>query len=80
MTTTLLDPPVQSRSLSRYHDRCDNSRCDAQSMVLATLGDFELTFCGHHGREHTILLMAQGFTVDDQSARLLSNDNANVSL
>lgn len=79
MTTDLLEQPVlDSRPLIRYHDRCD--RCGVEGMVLATLGDLELIFCGHHGREKAILLMAQGFTVDDQSDRILANDNANASL
>jgi hypothetical protein len=81
MTTDLLEQPVlDSRPLIRYHDRCDARNCGAEGMVLVTLGDLELIFCGHHGREKAILLMSQGFTVDDQSDRILANDNANVSL
>jgi hypothetical protein len=72
--TTMIDqqPTVipALRDLVRYHDRCD--RCGAEGMVLATLGESELIFCGHHGRENSILLLAQGFTVDDQSARILA--------
>lgn len=39
--------------------RCD--RCDKQSYLIATNNDLELSFCRHHGIEHSPCLEEQGW-------------------
>jgi len=45
------------------HDRCD--KCNAQARVIATRGDSMLYFCSHHGHEYFVILLAQGWDVQN---------------
>lgn len=68
--------PVKTREFS-YHDRCD--RCGFQSYFVCInefegIEDVELTFCKHHGEEHTPVMELQGWTVFDFTDRLYEED------
>lgn len=54
------------RQLSKT-DRCDAGSCNAQAVIICTLRDSELIFCGHHGRKFSSALIGQGFSIHDQS-------------
>lgn len=54
--------PAAVREFS-FHDRCD--RCGFQAYIVATKGDDELVFCGHHGKAHMPALGAGGWDVLD---------------
>lgn len=65
-------PVVQEAFLAQVNltaqDRCDY--CGAQAWIVASRHALRLDFCVHHGREHMVVLMAQGWTIQDDSARL----------
>lgn len=67
MTAMLVE---NTRSLTEF-EPCD--KCGNRSYFIATSGDFELTFCAHHGMQYSETLESQGFLVDDQT-HLLAND------
>lgn len=56
----------------RVADRCD--ACSAQAFMIAHRKingvDMELLFCGHHGREAEPALIAQGFSIQDETHRI----------
>lgn len=56
----------------RVADRCD--RCSAQAFFVAhkVSGDkqVDLLFCGHHGREAEPALIAQGFSIQNETHRI----------
>ena len=54
-------------------DRCD--RCGAKAYVRARLhAGGELLFCAHHGRANMAALESQALFIQDESARLVSED------
>lgn len=67
LETTTVESIVKHRALTPF-DRCD--RCGFQAFILAVMGDFELTFCGHHGRENEDQLILQGFSISDETHRI----------
>lgn len=83
MDTATLDEEVTeepTRELTTF-DRCD--RCSAQAWVVATMTaksdakELELLFCGHHGRNHTPALAAQGWSLLDFTENI--NEKPSVS-
>ena len=72
-TDTAEETPV-TREFS-FHDRCD--RCGFQAYFVAMRNGKELTFCGHHGKEHTPALAAGGWDVLDFTDRI--NEKPSVS-
>lgn len=53
---------VEERELTAL-DRCDT--CSAAALVIATLLNGELMFCGHHGREYKDILTSKSLKVYD---------------
>lgn len=58
MTTTTLE-----RAPLSIADRCDS--CGAQAFVRAVFVSGELTFCGHHGRQHQAALERTALLFED---------------
>ena len=58
------------------HDRCD--RCGFRAYFAATkLVNNELLtlfFCGHHGNQHRVMLDIEGWTILDDTDKLLARD------
>ena len=52
-------------TVATYCDRCPSR---AQVYAHRAGGDLVLTFCGHHGAEHTIALIREGWTVSSIEA------------
>lgn len=74
-TATLNHPKVENKRSMTTHDRCD--RCNAQAFGVATLGDNELFFCGHHFRKNELALVASGWDLEDYTH--LIDDDSSVS-
>lgn len=53
-------------------DRCD--ACGAQAYVRVVLASGELLFCAHHGHANMAALDKQALFIQDESARLASED------
>jgi hypothetical protein len=60
-----IDVLPKHRELDRFLDRCDS--CKSQAFIVATKGDFELLFCGHHGNKNMEALIAKGWEVQDDT-------------
>ena len=58
MTTTTLE-----RAPLTIADRCDS--CGAQAFIRAVFVSGELTFCGHHGRQHQSVLERDAILFED---------------
>lgn len=52
----------------RQADRCD--RCGAQAFGTAFKDGRNILFCGHHLREHSPALAAQGFHIIDMTHKI----------
>lgn len=65
----LVAPAVDGLGLNR-NLRCDN--CNAQAFISASKEDMLLLFCMHHGRKHEPALAGQGWTLEDESAKINS--------
>ena len=63
MTTTLLE-----RAPLTIADRCDS--CGAQAFIRAVFTSGELTFCGHHGRQHQAVLERTALAFEDATATI----------
>jgi hypothetical protein len=77
--TTDTDTPEIFEAEHKYEwlvgrDRCD--RCGSQAYVRAVNGSMDLIFCGHHGQVTMPMLLAQGFTVQDDTHLLLEAEKA----
>lgn len=59
-------------------DRCDT--CSAAAWYRVVKNSLELTFCGHHGKKVESNLRSTGWNIDDQTDRLLEEENVVVSL
>jgi hypothetical protein len=59
---TLQAVPTAERELT-LNDRCDS--CSAAAMVVATLLNGELMFCGHHAKKLSNTLMKKALDVYD---------------
>ena len=64
LETTTIEETETHRPLTGF-DRCDS--CGSQAFILADFFGSELTFCGHHGRKFEAQLVAQGFSISDQT-------------
>lgn len=73
LVKTAPEAEVETAYQLRVADRCDG--CGAQAFMVAhKLVDggkqIELLFCGHHGREAEPNLVAQGFSIQDETNRI----------
>ena len=59
---TLQAVPTEARELT-LNDRCDS--CSAAALVVATLLNGELMFCGHHAKKLSDTLMKKAIDVYD---------------
>lgn len=57
-------------------DRCDS--CNAAALVRAVKGDFNLFFCGNHGRRHVQRLISENWLIDDQTYRAFHKPSTSV--
>ena len=75
--TVTQDAFLATREL-KVEDRCD--RCRAQAWIVATKGSQELYFCNHHGNKHQLVLIADGWAIQDDSYKMnkKSESSANV--
>jgi hypothetical protein len=58
------DAPVVP-TLFNTKDRCD--KCGAQAHMRAVLSGGELLFCGHHGNEYRVGLIAAGALLEEDT-------------
>lgn len=61
----------------RKSDRCD--ACGSQAFVLAIKHDFDLLFCGHHGRKHLDALVMSGWEIVDETSGINPNPSVSAS-
>ena len=68
VTATTTSPTMTAQ------DRCD--ACGAQAYVRVHLETGELLFCAHHARKHSEALNNVATAIDDQTARLHEDADA----
>ena len=83
MTTTILPETSQApASETRWEpsgaDRCD--ACGAQAYIRVVMASGELFFCAHHGRASAERLARVAVSVQDESARLLTDEGLTTAV
>lgn len=71
LLTQETDAPTTNRTLNAL-DRCD--RCSAHAYTIVTKGEYELLFCGHHGKKYEPTLVGRGWEVEFQLYLLEKED------
>lgn len=65
-TTEAIIKPVQQETATAWNGSfCDE--CGIIAVFKATLGSYELNFCGHHVRKNATNLTDKGFTIEPEN-------------